>query len=59
MTWNDRARQLTLEPGAPKGATNLATKRTFRVLLLPAGNDEGRRLRREEGHAPLLTGCAA
>ena len=37
MTWNDRARQLTLEPGAPKGATNLATKRTFRVLLLPAG----------------------
>ena len=37
MTWNDRARQLSLEPGAPKGATNLATKRTFRVLLLPAG----------------------
>jgi alpha-glucosidase/alpha-D-xyloside xylohydrolase len=37
MAWNDRARQLTLEPGAPKGATNLATKRTFRVLLLPAG----------------------
>jgi hypothetical protein len=37
MTWNDRARRLTLEPGAPKGATNLATKRTFRVRLLPAG----------------------
>jgi alpha-glucosidase (family GH31 glycosyl hydrolase) len=37
MTWNDRRRQLSLEPGAPKGATNLATKRTFRVLLLPAG----------------------
>lgn len=37
MTWNDRARQLTLEPGAPKGATNLATKRTFRVRLLPVG----------------------
>ena len=37
MTWNDRARQLSLEPGAPNGATNLATKRTFRVLLLPAG----------------------
>ncbi len=37
MTWNDQARQLSLEPGAPKGATNLPTKRTFRVLLLPAG----------------------
>jgi alpha-glucosidase/alpha-D-xyloside xylohydrolase len=37
MTWNDRARQLTLEPGAPKGATNLATTRTFHVLVLPAG----------------------
>jgi hypothetical protein len=37
MTWNDRARQLSLEPGAPKGATNLAAKRTFRALLLPAG----------------------
>ena len=37
MTWNDRARQLSLEPGGPRGATNLATKRTFRVLVLPAG----------------------
>lgn len=37
MTWNDRARQLSLEPGAPRGATNLATKRTLRVLVLPAG----------------------
>ncbi len=37
MTWNDRAKQLSLEPGAPKGATNLAAKRTFRVLVLPAG----------------------
>jgi alpha-glucosidase/alpha-D-xyloside xylohydrolase len=37
MTWNDRTRQLSLEPGAPKGATNLAATRMFRVLLLPAG----------------------
>jgi alpha-glucosidase (family GH31 glycosyl hydrolase) len=37
MTWSDRTRRLSLEPGAPKGATNLATSRTFRVLLLPAG----------------------
>src|SRR5687767_15841926 len=37
MTWNDRAKRLTLEPGAPKGATNLATVRRFRVLVLPSG----------------------
>jgi alpha-glucosidase (family GH31 glycosyl hydrolase) len=37
MTWNDRTRQLTLEPGAPRGATNVATKRTFKVQLLPEG----------------------
>jgi alpha-glucosidase (family GH31 glycosyl hydrolase) len=37
MTWNDRTKRLALEPGAPKGATNLAARRTFRVVLLPAG----------------------
>jgi alpha-glucosidase/alpha-D-xyloside xylohydrolase len=37
MTWNDRAKQLTIEPGAPKGATNVTAKRAFRVLLLPDG----------------------
>ncbi|MEO5819811.1 MAG: TIM-barrel domain-containing protein [Vicinamibacteraceae bacterium] len=37
MMWNDRARRLVLEPGAPKGATNLHSTRTFRVLLLPSG----------------------
>ena len=40
LTWNDRRRQLSLEPGAPRGSTNLATKRTFRVLLLPAGTTQ-------------------
>ncbi len=37
MTWNDKTRQLTLEPGAPRGATNVAAERRFRVLLLPDG----------------------
>jgi len=37
MIWNDRTRQLTLEPGAPRGATNVATKRTFKVQLMPEG----------------------
>ncbi len=37
MAWDDRTRRLSLEPGAPAGTTNLATRRTFRVRLLPAG----------------------
>ncbi|MEO7457709.1 MAG: TIM-barrel domain-containing protein [Gemmatimonadaceae bacterium] len=37
MTWNDRARQLTLEPGAPRGATSLPTHRVFRIVVLPEG----------------------
>ena len=49
MTWNERAKRLTLEPGAPKGATNVAMKRTFRAVLLPAGTSrdvsyEGKRI---------------
>jgi alpha-glucosidase (family GH31 glycosyl hydrolase) len=35
--WTDRTRQLTIEPGAPAGATNVVTGRTFRVQLLPEG----------------------
>ena len=37
MTWNDRTRQLTIEPAPPKGATNIAAGRVFRVLVLPEG----------------------
>ena len=37
MMWNDRTRQLTIEPGAPRGATNVVTERAFRVQLLPEG----------------------
>ncbi len=37
MTWNDRAATLTLEPGAPKGSTNVAAERRFRVQILPEG----------------------
>jgi alpha-glucosidase/alpha-D-xyloside xylohydrolase len=37
MRWNDKTRQLTIEPGAPAGATNVAAERRFRVLLLPDG----------------------
>jgi alpha-glucosidase/alpha-D-xyloside xylohydrolase len=35
MTWNDRARELVLEPGAPAGATNVVVERRFRVTMLP------------------------
>ncbi len=37
IAWNERVRQLTLEPGAPSGSTNLVTERTFKVQLLPEG----------------------
>ena len=37
MAWNDRTRQLTIEPAPPKGATNIAADRVFRVLVLPEG----------------------
>jgi alpha-glucosidase (family GH31 glycosyl hydrolase) len=40
IAWNDRTRQLTIEPGAPKGATNVAAKRLFRLLLLPDGTQK-------------------
>lgn len=43
MTWNDRRRQLTIEPGAPSGATNLATQRTFNVELIPEGTTKSMR----------------
>jgi alpha-glucosidase (family GH31 glycosyl hydrolase) len=37
IVWNDRERQLTVEPGAPRGATNVVTERAFKVQLLPDG----------------------
>ena len=37
LTWNDAARQLTIEPGPPRGATNVAVERRFRVMLMPEG----------------------
>ena len=37
MVWNERTRQLTIEPGAPRGAANVVAERAFRVQLLPEG----------------------
>jgi len=37
FAWNDRTRQLTIEPGAPAGMTNVAAPRTFRIELVPSG----------------------
>lgn len=37
MSWNDQSKQLTIAPGAPKGFTNQAINKTFRVELLPEG----------------------
>lgn len=33
VEWNDRARQLTLAPGAPRGATDVGPAREFQVTL--------------------------
>ena len=37
IAWNDGAKQLTIEPSAPRGATNVVTERRLRVQLLPDG----------------------
>jgi alpha-glucosidase/alpha-D-xyloside xylohydrolase len=38
ITWNDKEKKLTIQPGnAPKGATNIAKQRQFRIELVPAG----------------------
>jgi alpha-glucosidase/alpha-D-xyloside xylohydrolase len=40
LAWNDRARQLTIEPGAPQGARNVIAERRFRVVMLPEGTSQ-------------------
>src|SRR6185503_5282024 len=45
FVWNDRARRLTIEPGAPAGATNIVSDRTFNVVLLPEGTTRSTRYR--------------
>jgi alpha-glucosidase/alpha-D-xyloside xylohydrolase len=37
LTWTDRGRRLTIAPGAPIGATNVVTPRTFEVVMIPTG----------------------
>jgi alpha-glucosidase/alpha-D-xyloside xylohydrolase len=37
LRWNDRSRELTAQPAAPQGATNVATPRVFNVVILPEG----------------------
>ncbi|MCG6957443.1 MAG: DUF5110 domain-containing protein, partial [Gemmatimonadetes bacterium] len=37
VTWDDAARRLTIEPASPRGATKLAARKSFRVMLMPGG----------------------
>ena len=37
LTWDDRARRLTIEPGPPAGATNVPMRRALEVLLMSTG----------------------
>ena len=55
MSWNDRAGQLTLEPGAPPGATNLVAARTFTVRVLPEGVTRQVTYIGEADSGPILT----
>ena len=38
MAWDDKTKKLKLEPGAPKGSTNVVVPRNFSVKLLPGGS---------------------
>lgn len=38
ITWNDKEKQLTIAPGAPKGFKNEVNSRTFKIQLIP-GNE--------------------
>jgi len=60
LTWDDRAGELTLDLGAPAGAANVVSARTFRVVVLPDGTTGdvrylGRRLRVRVGSGLELT----
>lgn len=37
IRWNDKAKKLTIEPGAPEGFVNVPTQKEFKVELLPEG----------------------
>ena len=37
MVWDDTSKQLTIQPGAPKGFANQVIDRTFKVELIPQG----------------------
>jgi alpha-glucosidase (family GH31 glycosyl hydrolase) len=38
ISWNEKEKQLTLAPAAPKGAVNETASRTFSIRLIP-GNE--------------------
>ena len=38
LTWNERTKQLAIEPGAPAGASHIVRAREFRVQVLPQGD---------------------
>jgi alpha-glucosidase (family GH31 glycosyl hydrolase) len=53
FVWDDRARRLTIEPGAPAGATNVVgPAREFRVVVMPEAREERVRY---EGRRVMVT----
>ena len=54
IAWNDREGQLTIEPGAPRGASNVVAERAFKVQVLPDGATEAGDLFRKAGPVEVL-----
>ena len=54
IAWNDREGQLTIEPGAPRGASNVVAERAFKVQVLPDGATRTGGLFRKAGSGEVL-----
>ena len=55
MSWNDRAGQLTLEPGAPPGATNLSRRAHVHRASAAGGGDQAGDVFGKADSGPILT----
>ena len=54
IAWNDRAKQLTIEPGAPKGATNVIRQTRVQSAVASGRHDERSELRRQAHPGDVL-----
>jgi len=52
MIWYNKIKKLTIEPGAPKGLTNVTTPRIFKIEIIPGG--ETRKVRYLGKHMEVI-----